>query len=54
MRGTGSLILIPQDLGVLARYANRVAVMYGGRIVEVAPAVHRMDGDRAATREQVA
>ena len=38
-RDTGSsLILITHDLGVVARYADRVAVMYGGRIVELAPA----------------
>ena len=38
-RETGSsLILITHDLGVVARYADRVAVMYGGRIVEMAPA----------------
>jgi len=38
-RATNSaLILITHDLGVVARYAERVAVMYGGRIVETAPA----------------
>ena len=33
-----ALILITHDLGVVARYAERVAVMYGGRVVETAPA----------------
>jgi oligopeptide transport system ATP-binding protein len=38
-RETGcSLLLITHDLGVVARYADRVAVMYGGSIVETAPA----------------
>jgi oligopeptide transport system ATP-binding protein len=33
-----ALILITHDLGVVARYADEVAVMYGGRIVERASA----------------
>lgn len=33
-----SMILITHDMGVVARYADRVAVMYGGRIVESGPA----------------
>jgi oligopeptide transport system ATP-binding protein len=38
-RQSGSaLILITHDLGLVARYADRVCVMYAGRIVETAPA----------------
>ena len=33
-----SLILITHDLGVVARYADKVAVMYGGRVIEMASA----------------
>jgi oligopeptide/dipeptide ABC transporter ATP-binding protein len=33
-----SLILITHNLGIVARYAQRVAVMYGGRVVEQAAA----------------
>src|SRR5918998_4609314 len=39
-RETGSaLILITHDLGVVARYADRVCVMYGGKIIETASAL---------------
>lgn len=33
-RGEGSMILITHDLGVIAGICDRVAVMYGGRIME--------------------
>ncbi len=33
-----SLVLITHNLGIVARYANRVFVMYAGRIVESGPA----------------
>lgn len=39
-RETGAaLVLITHDLGVVARYADRVVVLYGGRVVEQAPAL---------------
>ena len=46
-RETGAaLILITHDLGVVARYADVVAVMYGGRIVEQASAADLYAGPR--------
>ena len=46
-RETGAaLTLITHDLGVVARYADVVAVMYGGRIVEQASAADLYAGPR--------
>jgi len=41
-----ALLIITHNLGVVARYAHRVDVMYGGRIVEQGPAtdVYRRPG----------
>jgi peptide/nickel transport system ATP-binding protein len=33
-----AILFITHDMGLVARFADRVAVMYGGRIVETAPA----------------
>ena len=32
-----AIVLVTHDLGVIAGHADRVAVMYGGQIVEEAP-----------------
>lgn len=41
-----SLIIITHDLGVVARIAQRVAVMYGGRVVETATVQELFDDPR--------
>ncbi|HEV7417988.1 MAG TPA: ABC transporter ATP-binding protein [Tianweitania sediminis] len=41
-----SVILVTHDLGVVAETAERVAVMYAGRIVETAPAAELFDSPR--------
>ena len=38
-----SLILVTHDFGVVAELADRVAVMYGGRVVEQAPVTELFD-----------
>lgn len=40
------LILITHDLGVVAEQADRVAVMYAGRVVESGPAAHVLNRPR--------
>ena len=44
-RGAG-VLLITHDLGVIAEIADRVAVMYAGRIVEIAPMADILDAPR--------
>ncbi len=41
-----AIILITHDLGVVAEMADRVAVMYAGRIVEQAPVIDLFDSPR--------
>ena len=41
-----AVLLITHDLGVVSQYCDRVAVMYGGRIVEEAPAPALFAGPR--------
>jgi oligopeptide/dipeptide ABC transporter ATP-binding protein len=41
-----ALILVTHDLGVVYQTADRVAVMYAGEIVELAPAARLFDGPR--------
>ncbi len=43
-----SVILITHDLGVVRQYANRINVMYAGRIVESAPAKELLEHPRHA------
>ena len=43
-----SVILITHDLGVVRRYADRINVMYAGRIVESAPARELLEQPRHA------
>jgi oligopeptide/dipeptide ABC transporter ATP-binding protein len=40
------IILVTHDLGVIAGHADKVAVMYGGRIVEEAPTAELFDAPR--------
>jgi oligopeptide/dipeptide ABC transporter ATP-binding protein len=39
-----TLLLISHNLGIVAELADRVAVMYAGKLVEVAPALSLFDG----------
>ncbi|WP_308797660.1 ABC transporter ATP-binding protein [Agromyces silvae] len=41
-----AMILISHDLGVVARYADRVSIMYAGRVVETGPLREVYDGPK--------
>ena len=45
---SGSIMLITHDLGVVRQYADRINVMYAGRIVESAPAKELLEHPRHA------
>ena len=45
------LILITHDLGVVADVADKIAVMYAGRIVETAPVHEHLQGARAPVHQ---
>src|SRR3546814_5238287 len=44
-----ALIVITHNLGVVARYADRVNVMYAGRIIETGKALDIYHNDRKST-----
>jgi energy-coupling factor transporter ATP-binding protein EcfA2 len=48
-RPSMGVLLVTQDLGVIAGHADRVLVMYAGRIVEAGPALPRSDTEHAYT-----
>ena len=50
-----SILLITHDMGVVAEMADRVAVMQGGRVIEIGPAVDVFERPQAPhTRELIA
>jgi len=45
-----AILMITHNLGVVARYADRVNVMYAGKIVEIADTVELFDNTRPVTQ----
>ena len=49
-----SMMLVTHDMGVVARMADRITVMYAGRVCETADAAHDLSGAAASLHARAA